>query len=354
MKSMRSRLAAVTVPGASSANAAEAVDAHVIDRALRVVDGLPGPAEAWFFAAGCVVALIAHVVLWLTGTYGLGQLNQEVLIATLLAGSLLALSAFMKRTAEGAFDDFRPALADTSREEAGRRALLSIPDRAAIVGSVSMAILTNTLYLVYLKPTMAPRPAVAELVVAASWLLFALVLGLVIAQTLIQLRSVRHLNEIARNIDVLDSGPVDALSRVTAVGAAGMLVFVAAANLGVPATASAFVVLDVLIIVFALSAFVLPLQVMHRRLSRQKADLLAASAQRLKVVLDALHRAIDGHDFAMADALNKMVATSIAERDLLTRLSTWPWTNATLRGFGSALLLPVVIFVITHAIDRAF
>ncbi len=326
----------------------------MVDRFFAMVEQLPGPAELYFFAGGCVLALIGHAMLWLTGTYGLGQLNQEVLIASLLAGLLLALSAFMKRTADGAFDDFRPALADASREDAERQRLVSVPDRAAVVGAVSVAVLTNALYTLYVKPIIAPRPVTAELVVGITWLVFSLVLGLVIAQTLIQLRSVRHLNVVALNIDALNSGPVDALSRVTAVGAGGILVLIAAANVGVPATASAFIALDVLIFVLALSAFLLPLQVMHRRLSRQKADLLAASAERLKGVLDALHRAQDGHDFTMADALNKMVATSIAERDLLTRLPTWPWTPTTIRGFASALLLPVVIFVITRAIDRVF
>ena len=328
--------------------------AGLVDRALAAVERLPGPAEAWFVAAGCVLALIGHGVLWISGTYAFGQLNSEVIIASVLAGAFLALSAFMKRTADAAFEDFRPALSDPSREEAERQRLLAIPDRAFVVAAVAMAILTNTLYLVLVKPTEAPRPPLAELVVAATWLFFAIVFGLVIGQTLIQLRSVRHLSEVARNIDVLNSGPVDALSRVTAVGAVGMLVFITVANLGVPATASAYVGLDVFVIVFALAAFLLPLQVMHRRLSRQKADLLAASAERLRKVLDALHRAVDSHDFTTADGLNKMVASAIAERDLLTRLSTWPWTSTTIRGFGSALLLPVVIFVITRSIDRLF
>ena len=324
----------------------------MIDRIMAAVERLPGPAEAYFVVGGVVLALVGHGVLWISGTYPFGQLNSEVAIASVLAGSFLALSAFMKRTADAAFDDFRPALAEPSSENAERQRLLSIPDRAFVVAAVAMAILTNTLYVVLVKPTLAPRPPVAELVVAATWLFFAIVFGLVLAQTLIQLRSVRHLSEVARNIDVLNSGPVDALSRVTAAGAVGMLVFITVANVGVPATASAYVGLDVFIIGFALAAFLLPLQVMHRRLSKQRADLLAASAERLKSVLDALHRAVDGHDYTTADALNKMVASSIAERDLLTRLPTWPWTTTTFRGVASALLLPVVIFVITRAIDR--
>ena len=326
----------------------------MVDRALAAVYRLPGPAEVWFVAAGGLLALAVNAVLWITGAANAWEFNLELVVAAMLVGSLLALSTFMRRTADAAFEDFRPALGDPTSEDAERHRLLSIPDRAFVIGAVAMVVLTTTLYLVFVRPTIAPRPPVAEALVATSWVLFSVVIGLVITQTLIQLRAVRHLSEAARNIDVLNSGPVDALSRVTAVGAVGLLVLITAANIGVPASASGFIALDIGLIVFALTAFVLPLQVMHRRLSGQKADLLAASADRLKTVLDALHRAIDGHDFTTADALNKMVSSAIAERDLLTRLPTWPWTTTTIRGFASALLLPVVIFVITRGIDRLF
>ncbi len=258
----------------------------------------------------------------------------------------------MKRTADAAFEDFKPALGNPEAEGAERQRLLSTSDRASLTAGLGIVVLTTTLYVVFLSPTIAPRPPVAEVTVTVGWIVFSFVVGLVIAQTLNQLRAVRHLSEVALNIDILNSSPVDALSRVTAVGTVGLLLFITAANLLLPASAPGFVALDVFIIVFALLAFVLPLQVMHRRLGRQKAELLAASTGRLRSVLDALHQAVDGHDYANADALNKMVTTELAERELLSRLPTWPWTTTTIRGVGSALLLPVVLFVITRGIDR--
>jgi hypothetical protein len=323
----------------------------VIDRVLNWVERLPGPPEAWFAGAGVLLSQIGHAVLWATGT-AFPQIEPELIVAPVMAGMLLALSVFMRRTADAAFDDFRPALANPDVEEVERHRLLSIPDRAFLASAVVITVMTTALYLAFVGPSATPRTPTADSVITAGWIVFSVMLGLVISQIVSQLRSVRHLSEIAQNIDVLNPGPVDALSRVTAVGGIGMLTFLAVANIGLPGSASGYVALDVGIIVFALVAFLLPLQVMHRRLDRQKADLLAASRVRLKSVLGALHSAVDAHDYTSADALNKMVATTIAERDLLMRLQTWPWTPTTIRGFASALLLPVIIFVITRGIDR--
>ena len=48
----------------------------------------------------------------------------------------------------------------------------------------------------------------------------------------------------------------------------------------------------------------------------------------------------------------KSLASLLAERDLFNKLPTWPWSVATLRGVASAILLPVLIFVLTRVIDR--
>jgi hypothetical protein len=42
----------------------------------------------------------------------------------------------------------------------------------------------------------------------------------------------------------------------------------------------------------------------------------------------------------------------MSELEFLGKRSTWPWSTGTFRGFASALLLPIVIFVITQIIAR--
>jgi hypothetical protein len=322
----------------------------MIDRAFAAVERLPGPAEGWFVAAGAVLSLIGHLILWVSGAVAFGALLPEVVIAPLFSGLLLALCAFMRRVAVNAFEDFRPALGDPAREDAERQRIQSMSDRVGVAFALAVAVLTSGLAFAFL-----PRTVVAPVVGAVGttgWIIFSLVVGLVIAQTISQLFAVRHLSEIARNIDVLNPAPVAALSRVTAIGAGGLLVFIAATNVLLPSTAQSYVILDLVIIGFAGAAFLLPLQVMHSRLGRQKTELLSASTERLRKVLASLHTAIDNHDYSAADAINKMIVSEIAERDLLTRLNTWPWTTATIRSFGSALLLPIALFVITRGIDR--
>jgi hypothetical protein len=34
------------------------------------------------------------------------------------------------------------------------------------------------------------------------------------------------------------------------------------------------------------------------------------------------------------------------EREILGKLPTWPWSAGTIRGFGSALLLPITVFLL--------
>jgi hypothetical protein len=323
-----------------------------VDRFFGAVERLPGPAVAWFALAGLLVAALVIGLTWAANAYPIGTFNSDLLAAPILTGYFLALSAFMRQTAESAFNDFRPALGDSTHDDAELARLVSVPDRLAVLAGLVMAITTFGLFFAFLQPTTAAVPPLAEALTSVLWLANALAAGLVIAQTLLQLRAVRHLSQIARAIDILYAGPVDALSRVTAVGGMGMIIFIVLANLLVPASSTAYGGLSVGIIVLALFCFVLPLRVMHGRLSAQKSELLAASAKRIRGVLNDLHSALDAHDLSAADGINKMVTSALAERDLLMKLSTWPWTTATIRGFGSALLLPVAIFVITRGIDR--
>jgi len=105
-------------------------------------------------------------------------------------------------------------------------------------------------------------------------------------------------------------------------------------------------------VVSATAMFVLPLYGMHRRIALEKEHLQTASGARLTAVLAELDHDIRNVELARADALNKLLASVLAERDVLARLPTWPWQAATLRGFVSALILPVLVYVLARAAER--
>jgi hypothetical protein len=174
------------------------------------------------------------------------------------------------------------------------------------------------------------------------------------------LRDVDRIHRQADDVNLLDPAPIYAFSRLTSQAALGLLVLIAAlvstagaflftsdeaTRLAVGFTYAAFAAM-------AISSFVLPLWGMHRRLVAEKERLQSASSVRLTALLTELDHDVAGVRLARADGLNKLLASVLSERDVLARLPTWPWQAATLRGFVSALLLPVVVYLLARAAER--
>lgn len=53
----------------------------------------------------------------------------------------------------------------------------------------------------------------------------------------------------------------------------------------------------------------------------------------------------------MGSALQALGALT-AQRDLIVRLPTWPWSTAALTRFLSAVLLPIGLWLITRVLER--
>jgi hypothetical protein len=56
---------------------------------------------------------------------------------------------------------------------------------------------------------------------------------------------------------------------------------------------------------------------------------------------------------ANADALNKTLMSLLAERDVLVRSATWPWTPEVGRAFATALVLPIILWLVYRILDQA-
>lgn len=52
------------------------------------------------------------------------------------------------------------------------------------------------------------------------------------------------------------------------------------------------------------------------------------------------------------DNWNKALANLVIERDTLEKISTWPWGRGTLTGFLTALILPILLWIITRILER--
>ncbi len=161
-------------------------------------------------------------------------------------------------------------------------------------------------------------------------------------------------------IDVFRPGPLNAFASLTARPGIAISRLVTA---GVPITSASITAETFLISsapylvlppVIAILAFVLPLTGAHARLAEQKERLRDDAERRLESTLGEVNRDVDARDLARADGLNKTLTSLVLQRDILGKLPTWPWSTATLRTFVSALLLPIVLFLIQQALSRVF
>jgi hypothetical protein len=66
-----------------------------------------------------------------------------------------------------------------------------------------------------------------------------------------------------------------------------------------------------------------------------------------------MYRRIDAGEFDGTKVMSDALAAVAPLRDRIQRLPTWPWPPQLLRGFVSALVLPLVIYVLTRLVSTS-
>jgi hypothetical protein len=179
-------------------------------------------------------------------------------------------------------------------------------------------------------------------------------LGFGVLATFRWLRLVAEIHRKATAIDVFDRVPIYAFSRLTALVGITFL-FAAYYSLTINAAYQVGNVASIatigLIMLFAAASFVLPMWGIHGRLAREKEALLLAAERRTNALAGELYARIDAGKFDTTEVITTSINGVHALRDRIERLPTWPWPPQVLRGFVTALLLPLLIYVLTQVIS---
>jgi hypothetical protein len=341
-----------------------------LDAIIAWIERLPGPIWAAYVVFSVVALAVVAVEATLSSRGLFGQ--QPLYFAyAFFHVYLLAAYHFVSLRARSAWDAFRPATDFSDAEAENLRTQLSTtPARGAVVVYLTgvavylslMASAPAGFDLVGHQPAFVALRAVTEAFWMAplSWMLVYLLFR--------QMRIVSHLHRSVLTVDLLKPRPLHALARLTASASLLLLVvqlgivFVPLPNLSesVRVTLSAIIVP---FIVFALAAFLLPLQGMHALLEGEKARRLDAVSDGIEATVATIHQVVDEEKDARdaesvrvmqlrVDALSKAQASLLAEREFTTKLSTWPWDTSTFRTVLSAVALPIVLFLVTRVLER--
>ena len=332
-----------------------------IDRLLDQVDRLPVPRWLTWLAIAFALALLDHATHWQDGSLPLYEFTPLHLVE----GAFLPLFVLAMRelddVARRALDRIRPALPlDPDQLDAVEQELTRTPGGWALA-----SLLLSPLFAI---ASVASEPASYDLrpdSSAATWA-FAITLsalsafgGLLFgAHALGQLRMVTRIHR-AVTVDLFRLQPLYAFSTLTSLTGISLvsIMLFGLVTLFAFASLTAFAATDTLMIValggLAVACFIVPLLGLHGRIDAEKGRRLGEAQRTVERALAEVQSRIGTGDFERAKDLNDGLAAARGAIATIAAVSTWPWRPETFRGFLSALVVPVVLWLTTAFLSQA-
>ncbi len=319
---------------------------------------LPGPTWLAYVVAMAAGAGLSFATMLLDPTAPAVEPFQIVYYAA-LPFAVLWLIADLDRTASRALATLRPLLNLSDEVIAQARLTLTrVPARPALAVTILSALITPIGYVLDPVGAGIVGYSIVGLAFRWAWESFITAIFLILLyHTIRQLRLIGRLHELVGVIDVFDQTPLYALSSVTSTTAIGLVLLLVPSVVLIPSAAGAsFLLISAawygFALVMAISAFFLPLRGVHGRLAAEKAELRGAVGRRISGALESIHRAVDAGDAAAVTAGHQALSALTAERDLVVKIPTWPWSAGALTRFLSAVLLPIGLWLVTRFLER--
>ena len=325
-----------------------------VDRILHWIGNLPIPAWVFYPLLLALEFLAVTVLTWLTGYKPFGAFegfsSQVIVYNVAILGSIQLINHIATR----AFESFRPALGLDEAEESRLKYKLTVmPPRPVWIWTAGGALFALIAEFSDTSWGVGIPTALFILINLVGIISFALS-GVAIYHTIWQLRMVSLIHTRATRIDLFQAAPLYAFSALTALTGAAFILSVYFNIVFDPATLTSapLLALNGLSLVLAALCFILPLYGMHQRIAAEKGRLLNEANQRLETTRGKLYQSVDTQDLREADGLNKTLASLVSMRELIAKLPTWPWHPNLATGFITALLLPIIVWLITRVLSR--
>lgn len=330
-----------------------------VDRLIGFVLRLPVPYPLTYFLLFVFDSALFHIVAWVDGWLPAYQLSPFAFMFPMWLWGPLAIMTYLNSVSLEALNNFRP-LVDIPDETLSRLKydFTTMPARAVIISSAVWTIVyiaftslaLESMYTAYgfgrlAEVTNIVRGGISFFIGSAFYY-----------HTIRQLRLVTRTVEMVKQFDLFQLEPVYAFSALTSRTGVSWVILISLTLLTVPFQAAPFPTLALLVVqlVLGIAAFVLPLRTVNSRLVAEKRRLLADLDQRVKGTLVSLHRCFDENALGEVEQLNSAIVGLNAERDILTRIPTWPWRAGMLTGFLSIVILPIILFVLQIVLARWF
>jgi hypothetical protein len=331
-------------------------EAYWTSRLTKWVESSPVPAWQFYVLLFIALGLFSSLYMWLIRALPWGEFRSVILLTGFWAVEALAFNHYLMRASKTAFDDFAPLLQAGSDELARRRFEFSHLPRwptllwalAGTAFGVFMTTYQSNVMLTFERPI---------LIEALSWIPSGLFLFEFIYRLIYQLGYVQRLYADIPELDILHMGSIHSLAGFSA--RAGVLILIFAyvnpSFLYAPNILSdpVFLAIGVSMSLLAIAAFSLPLLGIRGRLVSEKERVREEIAARIETARRKLQQGLDDENYAHVTEIRHAVRALLDLDAKVDSISVWPWSAGTLRGFLSAVLLPIFLWLLQQVLARA-
>jgi hypothetical protein len=322
------------------------------------LENLPGPAWTAYLGFYLLLALQSHLADWAIGRLPWLTFEEELFFYQLFSAEVLFFLSYLNRDAARALEDFSPLLnkPQTVLDRLKYR-LSRQPARPVLF--LTLAGLLFGAYSFYSVEQASGRSVALNFYSIYGAIGFGVPTALALVfgyRIIIQLRTVSQLYATAPELDLFNLEPVYALSTHTAKTGLIFLFLVYSNLLLSPGSIMipTALVTTIAISILSFAAFVLPLRGINRRLAMEKKRLLRGVHTRIRQAFDHLETTFDQGELGGMPELEKLIQSLQHQKAYIESIPTWPWQPTTMRGFISAMLLPILIWIVQQVLARFF
>lgn len=330
-----------------------------LNRLFAWVERLPLPAWAFYLVCWLLLMLVETVLKWIDGAYEVGSIFPIHVVHTGLPLYVLATAHYLDRLAGDKMRAFRSVfVGDETVFERVRYELTTAPARSALLATLVGAGV-GAIVSVLLPPSITQAQKLFTSPVS-TFTDATLITGLWALLVTVMYQTVRRLCLVSRiyaqhtRIDLFKIGPLYAFSTLTA-RTALFIMFALYAWFAVdPSPLLSNVPFAGAIAVFGLASvvtFALPLLSLHKLLAEEKHRLQDENGEQIQNMVAQLHQRVQAGDLSRADKIQALMNSLVAEREVLAKLRTWPWETETARLVLTAMLLPMLLWLLQRTLQ---
>ena len=322
---------------------------------MRFIHSLPVPFWLTYLILFALQGTLNFVIAW--GERSLpAAFVRILLIFPLWQWIPLAIVTFLNDTAKKVLDSFRPLLKiDDEQFSLLKAEFTTMPARGVLFSSLFWLVFYLIIFMLYKDSyrTVGFGPNIRWVTFIEGALCYSTG-GVIYFHSLRQLALINRTVKRVERFNLFELEPVYAFSRLTALTGISWMLMLGLTLLFFPPVLAPglMLLLSFLMLIFAFSAFAFPLRAVNQHLAQEKQALLAEHQRRVEATLSLFHNHLDQGNLTGMEQFDKAIASLTAERKILDDIPTWPWRTATLTGFLSAAVLPVVLLLIQIAIQR--